>query len=160
MSRTAPEHANRSWGLMVRVLLAILVGLLAALVALRFPAGSIKGDLQTGPQALSMRSPVRLDFRPSLSWAPRHAGVILTVRPEHPCLVRLEGVTSTAPGRIEVHAQEEGSRCHGPRRPTRFLLPTPTLPDPRRNVRVFVDQEVLSIPWAPVGWHPRGSSDA
>lgn len=154
---TAP--AARSKGA-ARVLVPALIGAVALVAALLYPRSDVPGSVHTGPRGLAQVHPVVLDFRPTVSWAPHHRRIVLTVRPEGPCSVRIGPVTSTAPGRIEVSADEMGTACRGARRVDRFLLPLPTLPDSRHIVHVQVDGEFLWLPWsARPTRHPRTRSD-
>ncbi len=130
-----------------RVLVPVLVGAVALVAALLYPRSDVPGSPHIGPRGLARVHPVVLDFRPTVSWGPHHHAIVLTVRPQGRCSVRIGPVTSTAPGRIEVSARQEGTACRGGRRVDRFLLPLPTLPDSRHNVHVDVDTELLWLPW-------------
>ena len=141
------------------LLLPVLVGAVALVAALLYPRSDVVGSVHIGPRGLARVHPVVLAFRPSVSWAPHHHAIVLIVRPEGPCSVRIGPVTSDAPGRIEVAAQERGTACRGRRRIDSFLLPLPTLPGSQGTVRVDVDTELLWLPWTAPPRHPRSSSD-
>jgi hypothetical protein len=137
------------FGRPARVLVPVLIGAVALVAALLYPRSDVPGGVHTGPRGLARVHPVVLDFRPAVTWGPHRRTVVLIVRPRRPCSVRIGPVTSTAPGRIEVSAEEQGSTCRGGgRRVERFLLPLPTLPDSRHFVRVDVDTEILWLLWA------------
>jgi hypothetical protein len=141
-------------------LLPVAVAVAGALAAAGYPAADVHGSVATGPRGLAHVPAVVLPFRPSLAWGPGRHGVVLIVHPAKPCVVRLQSVASTAPGRVDVTAQQVGTHCTGPRQTARFALPLPTLPDPRRNVRVNLGAQSLRLPWSKhVPPHPPGSLD-
>lgn len=159
MLRPWPERVAR-FARPIRVLVPALIGVVALIAALLYPRSDVPGGIHTGPRGLARVHPVVLAFRPTVSWGPHHHAIVLTVRPEGPCSVRIGPVTSEAPGRIEVSAEERGTQCRGRRRIDRFLLPLPTLPDSRHVVHVDVDTELLWLPWSRPPRHPHSSSDA
>lgn len=160
MTRLARARLSR-FARAARLLVPALVGAVALIAALLYPRSDVPGGIHTGPRGLARVHPVVLDFRPTVSWGPHRRTIVLTVRPHGPCSVRIGPVTSTAPGRIEVAAKEQGTACRGGRRVDRFLLPLPTLPDPRRIVHVDVDTELLRLPWVTrPPRHPGSGSEA
>jgi hypothetical protein len=159
MRRRWTAHAGRLAG-PARVLVPVLIGAVALVAALVYPRSDVPGGIHTGPHGLAHVQRVVLDFRPSVAWGPDRHTVLLIVRPRRPCSVRIGPVTSTAPGRIEVTATEQGGACRGARHVQRFPLRLPALQDPRRSVRVDVGSELLRLPWTvKLPPHPPGSSD-
>lgn len=153
MTRASRRHR------LLLIALPVLVGLAGAVAAAQYPSTEVHGSAQTGPHPFPHRPPVVLDFRPSAAWGPHRRGVVLTLRPRRPCTVHVSAVTSTQPGRIEVHAVEVGRRCFGRRRLEHMALPLPTLPEPRGNVRIDIGPETLRLRWAKPLPHPPGSID-
>ncbi len=159
MSRRSAPLGSGATRRIARVAVPVLVGLAALLAGLQYPGSSVPGGVMAGPRGLAHLRPVVLDFHPSIGWGPHRRDVVLTLRPRRPCTVRVDSVTSTAPGRIEVHATESGSRCTGPRRIQHVTLALPQLPDPRRNVLVEIGPESLRLHWARTPPHPPGTLD-
>lgn len=160
---TGPGRTGRvAWlGGPVRVLVPMLIGAVALAAALLYPRSDVHGGIQTGPQGLAQVHPVVLDFRPSVAWGPHRHTIVLIVRPRGSCSVRIGPVTSSAPGRIEVPAQEQGTACRGATHVQRFSLPLPAVPDPRRIVVVDMGSELLALRWtAEPPPRPPGGSDA
>lgn len=144
----------------VRVLVPLVVAAVTFAAALQYPSSSVHGNPRTGPLGDVHGHRVVLEWRPTLSWGPGRQKVVLTMHPRDPCRLVVRSVAATAPGRLDVRVRLSGSSCSGRRVAQRIELPVPAIQDPRRTVRVDVNQQVLRLRWSRVGPHPSGALDS